>query len=42
MQSIATIRAFFPKLGLFFPIFYKRQGKPPPSSALITRLDFTG
>ena len=27
---MTTIRAFFPKLGHFFPVFKKRQGRPPP------------
>ena len=31
---MTTIRVFFPKLGHFFPIFEKGQGRlpPPPSS----------
>ena len=28
--QMTTIRAFFPKLGHFFPIFQKGQGRPPP------------
>ena len=30
---MATIRAFFPKLGHFFLVFEKRQGNLPPPTA---------
>ena len=37
--QMTTIRAFFPKLGHFFPIFRKRQGRPPlPLPPIVTRL----
>ena len=29
---------FFPKLGYFFPIFEKGQGRPPPLPPLVTHL----
>ena len=35
---MTTIRAFFPKLGYFFPNFEKGQGRPSPLSPLVTRL----
>ena len=36
---MATIRAFSPKLGHFFPIFEKGQGRPPPSSSCTSEAD---
>ena len=34
---MTTIRAFSPKLGPFFPIFEKGQGRPPPPPPLELR-----
>ena len=36
--QMTSIRAFFPKLGHFVPIFEKKQGRPPPPPPLVTRL----
>ena len=36
--QLAIIWAFFLKLGRFFPIYQKGQGRPPPLPPLVTRL----
>ena len=33
-----SLGIFFQKLGHFFPIFEKGQGRPPPSPSLVTHL----